>query len=156
MTRAETLLVRARAADTRLATAESCTGGLVAGAITAVPGSSDILDRGFVVYSNDAKREMLGVSAKTLATYGAVSEEVAHEMVKGAIERSRATVAVSITGIAGPGGSELKPEGRICFGIARANRSIMTLTMEFGAQGRGTVRQLAVERALELLIEAQS
>ncbi len=156
MTRAETLLVRARAVGARLATAESCTGGLVAGAITAVPGSSDILDRGFVVYSNDAKREMLGVSAKTLATYGAVSEEVAHEMAEGAIQRSRATVAVSITGIAGPGGSERKPEGRVCFGIARADRSVKTLTVEFGSQGRGTVRQLAAERALDLLIEAQS
>ncbi len=156
MTRAETLLVRARAADTRLATAESCTGGLLAGAITAVPGSSDILDRGFVVYSNDAKREMLGVRAKTLATYGAVSEEVAHEMAEGAIERSRATVAVSITGVAGPGGSDRKPEGRVCFGIAWASRSVKTLTMEFGALGRDAVRQLAVERALELLIDAQS
>lgn len=156
MTRAETLLVRARAADTRLATAESCTGGLLAGAITAVPGSSDILDRGFVVYSNDAKREMLGVRAKTLATYGAASEEVAREMAEGAIERSRATLAVSITGVAGPGGSDRKPEGRVCFGIARADRSVKTLTAEFGALGRDAVRQLAVERALELLIDAQS
>ena len=156
MKRAGMLLERARAAGTILATAESCTGGLVAGAITDIPGSSDVFDRGFVTYSNAAKQELLGVNAETLATYGAVSEEVAREMADGAIERSKATVAVSVTGIAGPGGSEHKPEGRVCFGIARAGQRTQTLTREFGALGRNTVRQASVDLALEMLVEAHS
>ncbi len=156
MNRAETFLARARTTGARLATAESCTGGLIAGAITDVPGSSDILDRGFIVYSNDAKQEMLGVSADTLSAHGAVSEEVAREMADGALERSKATVAVSVTGVAGPGGSERKPEGRVCFGIARSGKPTRTFTMEFGALGRGAVRQSTVDLALDLLIETQS
>src|SRR5690606_21805659 len=106
------VLARARAAGLRIATAESCTGGMVAAALTDVAGSSDVFDRGFVTYSNAAKEAMLGVSAATLAAHGAVSEEVAREMAEGALSHSLAGLAVSITGIAGPGGSEFKPEGR--------------------------------------------
>jgi nicotinamide-nucleotide amidase len=113
LTRAEALLARARAAGAVIVTAESCTGGIVAGAITEVPGSSDIFDRGFVTYSNAAKVAMLGVAEATLVAHGAVSEEVAREMAEGALARSAATLAVSVTGIAGPGGSEFKPEGRV-------------------------------------------
>jgi len=152
-TRADTLLARARAAGVRIATAESCTGGLVAGAITEVPGSSDIFDRGFVTYSNAAKEAMLGVATATLAANGAVSEAVAAEMAVGALARSEAGLAVSITGIAGPGGSEHKPEGRVCFGLATA-LGVETRTMEFGALGRGAVRAASVEFALDLLIGA--
>ena len=112
------LLDLARAQGVILATAESCTGGLIAGAITDVAGSSDVFDRGFVTYSNAAKIDMLGVRAETLKTHGAVSEAVALEMAAGALDRSRATLAVSVTGIAGPGGSDHKPEGRVCFGVA--------------------------------------
>jgi nicotinamide-nucleotide amidase len=148
------LLERARAAGAKVATAESCTGGLVAGAITEVAGSSDIFDRGFVTYSNAAKVEMLGVSEATLAAHGAVSEEVAREMAEGALAHSAATMAVSVTGIAGPGGSDFKPEGRVCFGLAVAGRGTRTETVEFGAPGRAAVRARAVEHALGLLLSA--
>ncbi|MGP1358337.1 CinA family protein [Roseicyclus sp.] len=136
-----------------LATAESCTGGMIAAAITDVPGSSRALERGFVTYSNDSKVEMLGVSPETIAAHGAVSEEVAAEMAQGALARSHAHVAVSVTGIAGPGGSEHKPEGRVCFGIAHAG-GVETETVEFGALGRDRVRQASVEHALALVLRA--
>jgi nicotinamide-nucleotide amidase len=148
------LLARARAAGATVATAESCTGGLLAGAITEVAGSSDIFDRGFVTYSNAAKIEMLGVAEATLAAHGAVSEEVAREMAEGALARSAATIAVSVTGIAGPGGSEFKPEGRVCFGLAARGRPTWTETVEFGAPGRSEVRRRAVDHALALLLAA--
>jgi len=148
------LLAAARAAGAVVATAESCTGGLVAGAITEVPGSSDIFDRGFVTYSNAAKVEMLGVSGATLASHGAVSEEVAREMAEGALARSGATLAVSVTGIAGPGGSEFKPEGRVCFGLAALDGTVRTETVEFGAPGRAEVRRRSVDHALGLLLWA--
>ena len=154
VSRAATLLEQARAAGARLATAESCTGGLVAAAITDVPGSSDVFDRGFIVYSNAAKQEALGVRPETIAAHGAVSEEVAREMADGTINRSRATMAVSVTGIAGPGRSEQKPEGRVCFGISSAGQPTRTSTVEFGALGRGSVRQATVDHALDLLIES--
>ena len=118
MTRAETLLDRARAARAMLATAESCTGGLIAGAITDVAGSSDIFDRGFVTYSNAAKAAMLGVRETTLAAHGAVSEQVAAQMAEGALARSDATLAIAVTGVAGPGGSGSKSEGMVFFGLA--------------------------------------
>lgn len=151
---AERLLAAARARGARIATAESCTGGLVAGAITDVAGASDIFDRGFVTYSNAAKVQMLGVGTATLAAHGAVSQEVAREMAEGALQNSAATVAVSVTGIAGPGGSAHKPEGRVCFGIAAQGRPTLAETVEFGARGRDGVRAAAVERALELLLQA--
>ncbi len=133
------LIHAAKANGVMIATAESCTGGLVSGAITDVAGSSAVFDRGYVTYSNDAKIQMLGVNPKTLVNHGAVSEEVAGEMALGAIARSKAQVAVSITGIAGPGSSDHKPEGRVCFGVARQGQA-QTETIEFGALGRSHVR----------------
>lgn len=134
-----------------IATAESCTGGMVAAALTDIPGSSAVVERGFVTYTNDAKREMLGVRAETLNTHGAVSEEVAAEMAQGAQENSHAQLTVSITGIAGPGGSDFKPEGRVCFGVAMGD-VIKTETVEFGALGRDAVRRAARDHALALLL----
>ena len=153
---AERLLELARASGATIATAESCTGGLIAGAITDVPGSSDIFDRGFVTYSNAAKTQMLGVPAEVIAAHGAVSEEVAQAMAEGALRHSDATLAVSVTGIAGPGGSEHKPEGRVCFGLAATDRDSRTETVDFGAIGRDKVRHASVAHALGLLIRALS
>ena len=136
-----------------IATAESCTGGLIAGAITDVAGSSDIFDRGFVTYSNAAKIQMLGVQPETLGLFGAVSEEVAREMADGARRNSAAQIAVSVTGIAGPGGSEFKPEGRVCFGLATP-QGTMTETVDFGPLGRAQVRAATVAHALVLLLQA--
>lgn len=147
------LLDLARAKGARIATAESCTGGMIGAALTDVAGSSDVFDRGFITYSNAAKVEMLGVSPATLAAHGAVSEEVAAEMAAGALAHSQATVAVSVTGIAGPGGSEFKPEGRVCFGLATA-AGTHTETVEFGAIGRAEVRRATVAHALDLLAGA--
>jgi nicotinamide-nucleotide amidase len=152
----EKLLAEARYWGLKIATAESCTGGMVAAALTDVAGSSDVFERGFVTYSNAAKTELLGVMAETLAAQGAVSEAVAGEMAEGALAQSAADVAVSITGIAGPGGSEFKPEGRVCFGVARRGRTTVTETVEFGAQGRAKVRKAATEHALGLLSQALS
>ncbi len=153
MTLAADLLAAAQAKGLLIATAESCTGGLLAGAITDVAGSSAIFDRGFVTYTNAAKVAMLGVSKATLDAFGAVSEQVAAEMAAGAVAHSMAQIAVSVTGIAGPGGSDFKPEGRVCFGIANAN-GVVTETIEFGAVGRSEVRLASVEHGLRLLIEA--
>ncbi|MFN5998597.1 MAG: CinA family protein [Paracoccaceae bacterium] len=152
----EKLLAEARYWGLKIATAESCTGGMVAAALTDVAGSSDVFERGFVTYSNAAKIELLGVLAETLAAQGAVSEAVANEMAEGALAKSTADVAVSVTGIAGPGGSEFKPEGRVCFGVARRGRVTVTETVEFGAQGRAKVRKAATEHALQLLSQAMS
>lgn len=146
----------ARQNGDKIATAESCTGGMVAAALTDIAGSSDVFDRGYVTYSNAAKMDMLNVQPETLTAHGAVSEEVAAEMVRGALDRSGATLAVSITGIAGPGGSEFKPEGRVCFGLARRGQEAMTETIEFGALGRAEVRAAARDHALALLQRAQS
>ncbi|MDP3340162.1 CinA family protein [Frigidibacter sp.] len=148
------LLTVARAAGLTIATAESCTGGLISGAITEVAGSSEVFDRGFVTYSNAAKQEMLGVRAETLAEHGAVSEAVALEMAVGALIGSGADLAVSVTGIAGPGGSEHKPEGRVCFGLARRGGDTHVETVEFSALGRSAVRAATVDHALDLLIGA--
>lgn len=156
MTSAETLLNLARVAKIRIATAESCTGGLVAGAITEVPGSSDVFVAGIVSYANSAKVALLGVAQATLDRVGAVSEEVAAEMAEGALSRTGADLAISITGVAGPGGSGFKPEGRVCFGLARAGRATRTETVEFGPLGRGAVRRASVDHALARLISAMS
>lgn len=150
----EEILGLARQSSTILATAESCTAGMVAAALTDLPGSSDVFDRGFVTYSNAAKRDMLGVRAETLAAHGAVSEEVAREMAEGALAHSRAGLAVSVTGIAGPGGSEFKPEGRVCFGLARRGGATITETVEFGALGRDRVRAATRDHALALILAA--
>ncbi len=150
----EQVLQAARFWGLRLATAESCTGGMVAAALTDIPGSSDVFDRGFVTYSNAAKTDMLGVAPRTLADHGAVSEEVAVQMAQGALDHSLADVAVSITGIAGPGGSEHKPEGRVCFAIARHGQPTRSETVEFGAPGRAQVRIAARDHALRLILTA--
>jgi nicotinamide-nucleotide amidase len=154
MATAAEVLQAARYWGARIATAESCTGGLIAGALTDVAGSSDVFERGFVTYSNAAKQEMLWVKAETLATVGAVSEEVAREMAEGALRASHATLSVSVTGIAGPGGSEFKPEGRVCFGLAQAGKATQVETVDFGPLGRAAVRRAAVEHALQLLANA--
>lgn len=148
------LLQTARVWGWRIATAESCTGGMVAAALTEIAGSSDVFDRGFVTYSNAAKVEMLGVRLETLESFGAVSEEVAREMARGALAHADASLAVSITGIAGPGGSEHKPEGRVCFAVAQDGRAIVTQTVEFGPMGRVKVRAAARDHALTLLLRA--
>jgi nicotinamide-nucleotide amidase len=148
------LLAAAKARGLMITTAESCTGGMVAAALTDVPGSSAVVERGFVTYSNTAKEEMLGVRGDTLRAHGAVSEEVAREMAQGALARSGAQIAVSITGIAGPGGSEHKPEGRVCFGLAQDGLDTRVETVEFGALGRDAVRRAARDHALALLAGA--
>ena len=152
MSRAKDIVERASAAGIVIATAESCTGGMISAAITDIAGSSRVLDRGFVTYSNAAKMDMLGVSAETLDTHGAVSEQVAAEMAAGALKYSNATLTVSVTGIAGPGGSDFKPEGRVCFGLATKNGA-ETHQVDFGPLGRAGVRDATVVHALELLLQ---
>jgi len=146
------LVEAAKSRNLRLATAESCTGGLVGGAITRVPGSSDAFDRGYITYSNAAKIDSLGVDPDLIAEFGAVSEPVAREMALGALSESGADIAVSITGIAGPGGSDLKPAGLIWFGLASSRGLIETLEVNLGDIGRDNVRQAAVRQALVLLL----
>jgi len=148
------LLQAARYWGYRITTAESCTGGMVAAALTDIAGSSDVFDRGFVTYSNAAKTEMLGVLPQTLAAFGAVSEQVAAEMAMGALSHSLADLAVATTGIAGPGGSEFKPEGRDCFAVAVKGKPALAETVEFGALGRDKVRIAARDHALALLARA--
>jgi nicotinamide-nucleotide amidase len=136
-----------------LATAESCTGGWVAQAITAIAGSSDWFERGFVTYSNDAKQEMLGVTAETLERFGAVSEATVREMALGALAASRADVAVAVTGVAGPaGGTPAKPVGMVCFGWAFKGGSADTTTRNFSGD-RESVRRQSVAVSLEGLLE---
>lgn len=157
---AETLTALATLAGTRLkagghmlVTAESCTGGWIAQAVTAVAGSSDWFERGYVTYSNAAKQESLGVQADTLQRCGAVSEETAREMARGALAASRASVAVAVTGVAGPsGGSAEKPVGMVCFAWALRDRPARSETRRF-AGDRGEVRRQSVIRSLQGLIE---
>jgi nicotinamide-nucleotide amidase len=146
-----TIMAALMARGWMLATAESCTGGMISATITDEPGSSNIFDRGFVTYSNAAKTEMLGVRPETLAAQGAVSEEVAREMAEGALARSAAGIAVSVTGIAGPGGSETKPEGRVCFAVATAEGTRSEL-VDFGPLGRHLVREATVAHALHMVL----
>lgn len=142
-----------KARGLRLATAESCTGGWAAMALTAVPGSSDWFERGYVTYSNEAKREDLGVAEATLRRHGAVSEEVAREMAAGAAKRARAQVALAITGVAGPsGGTKDKPVGLVCFAWARGSK-ITSETKRFDGD-RESVRRQSVIHALEGVLEA--
>lgn len=143
-----------RARGWRMATAESCTAGLIAAAVTEVPGSSEVFDRGFVTYSNAAKITMLDVPDVLLRDHGAVSEPVAKAMATGALRHSDAQIAVAVTGIAGPGGSNLKPEGRVCFGLATKDRPALTHTVEFGAIGRAEVRAATTAYALDLILAA--
>jgi nicotinamide-nucleotide amidase len=150
--RATALIARYRAAGLMAATAESCTGGLIAGLLTEIPGSSNVLERGFVVYSNDAKQELLGVPAETLLKHGAVSEETARAMAEGALRASRAEVAVSVTGVAGPdGGTAEKPVGLVHFACARRGTTTVAREERFGDIGREAVRLASVRVGLELL-----
>ncbi len=136
----------------RLVTAESCTGGLVAALFTDLAGSSKVFERGFVTYSNRAKEEVLGVPGDMLADYGAVSEPVVRMMAEGALENSRANIAVAITGIAGPGGgTPMKPVGTVHFACIRENRAMVHEMRQFGEIGRHEVRLASVEVALEMI-----
>jgi len=152
---AEAVLTACGTSSLMVATAESCTGGLVAAALTDIPGSSAVVERGFVTYSNAAKAEMLGVPASLIETHGAVSDQVARAMAEGALAHSKADLAVSITGIAGPGGATpTKPEGLVHFACARRDRDTVALRAEFGALGREAVRTASVLQALKLLEDA--
>jgi nicotinamide-nucleotide amidase len=150
--RASALVAALRNHGWMVATAESCTGGLVAGLLTEVPGSSDVVDRGFVTYSNAAKHDLLGVPEALLAAHGAVSDPVARAMAEGALARSRASLAISVTGIAGPGGgSAEKPVGLVHFALARRDGSTRTLERRFPDSGRGAIRAESVATALGMI-----
>ncbi|MVA97724.1 nicotinamide-nucleotide amidohydrolase family protein [Nitratireductor sp. CAU 1489] len=150
---AEAVLAACKRQGLMLATAESCTGGMIAAALTDIAGSSTVVDRGFVTYSNEAKMEMLGVTSATLTAHGAVSAETACEMAAGALARSRAGLAVSVTGVAGPGGgSAAKPVGLVWFGIALTGREPATHRKVFADRDRDAVRQNTVRTALELIL----
>jgi nicotinamide-nucleotide amidase len=154
---AAALLDICRARGLTLATAESCTGGLVVGALTDIAGSSDVVDRGFVTYSNDAKQQMLGVPAETLKQFGAVSRQTAEAMALGALSRAEVDLAVAITGIAGPGGgSKDKPIGLVHFAVAARDGSLAHAEMRYGDIGRLPVRHKSVLQALAMLKEMAS
>lgn len=154
VTLAERIVRTFAAKGLMVATAESCTGGLIAGALTDISGSSAVVDRGFVTYTNTAKMEMLGVQAVTLTTYGAVSRETALQMVQGALFRSRAGVAVAVTGIAGPGGSSAdKPVGLVHLTARSRTGHLLHHEMRYGDIGRNEVRLATVTTALEMLLE---
>ncbi|MEX1251216.1 MAG: CinA family protein [Hyphomonas sp.] len=149
------ILDDAEQARLKIATAESCTGGLLAALFTEIPGSSSVFERGFVTYSNRAKEEMLGVPGDALADYGAVSEPVARMMAEGALGNSRANIAVGITGVAGPGGgTRMKPVGTVHIACARENRAIIHEHLQLGDISRDAIRMAAVETALNM-IQAQ-
>jgi nicotinamide-nucleotide amidase len=154
VTLARLLVDEARERSLRIVTAESCTGGLVAGAICQVAGASDVFERGFVTYSNRAKQEMLGVPGDLIADLGAVSEPVARMMAEGALENSNAHVAVAVTGIAGPGGgTPMKPVGTVHIATARANQRLMHKQELFEVEDREGIQLAAVQSALEMLRE---
>jgi nicotinamide-nucleotide amidase len=154
---ARRVLTLARAAGLTLATVESCTGGLVAGALTAVPGSSDVVDRGFVTYSNAAKTALAGVPEDLLVAHGAVSEPVARAMAEGGVSLGGVDVAVSITGVAGPGGGSAdKPVGLVHFAVARRGRDTVHREMRFGDIGREAVRLDSVRTALGMVAQGLS
>lgn len=149
------LLQACRAARLRIATAESCTGGLVAALLTAIPGSSDVVERGFVTYSNEAKEQMLGVPAALIAAEGAVSEEVARAMAEGALRNAKAELSVSITGVAGPGGgSAAKPVGLVHLATASSDGSVTHQECRFGDLTRDEIRMKSVEVAVAMLRRA--
>jgi len=157
LTLAQSVLDACRARGWHVATAESCTGGLVAGALTAIAGSSDVVERGFVTYSNEAKSELLGVPPETIAAHGAVSSETAAAMAEGAVARAPVDLAISVAGVAGPdGGSATKPVGLVIFGLARRDGLCRTERRIFDGD-RSAVRQAALQVALGLLAaEARS
>lgn len=151
---AAAVLDACRARGLKVATAESCTGGLVAGALTDIAGSSDVVDRGFVTYSNEAKQQMLGVPAATLKDHGAVSRQTAEAMARGALGRANADLVVAITGIAGPGGGSAdRPVGLVHFAAAARSGALIHHEMRFGDIGRELVRQKSVLQALAMLKE---
>ncbi|MGJ0395603.1 MAG: CinA family protein [Methylocystis sp.] len=153
--KAKTLLDAARAKGLRLATAESCTGGLVAAALTDISGASDVFERGFVTYSNEAKRDMLGVPWPLIEAHGAVSAEVARAMALGALDRSLADIAVAVTGVAGPGGGSAdKPVGLVHFACARRGGAVDHVERRFGPLTRADIRAASVAQALDMLTEA--
>ncbi len=153
LTQAAEMLQLYRSRGWRVATAESCTGGLIAAALTHVAGSSDVVDRGFVTYSNEAKVQMLGVNPALIAAHGAVSGPVAAAMAEGALARSNADATVAVTGVAGPGGgSAEKPVGTVWFGAARRGEAARTERIVFDGN-RATVREATVAQALTLLVE---
>lgn len=153
MEAARQLLVKAQTKKLKIATAESCTGGLLSALITEIPGSSQTLDRGFVVYTNKAKQDMLGVSGDILADFGAVSEPTAIAMAEGTLKHSRADLAVSITGIAGPGGqTPMKPVGLVHIAAIRREREVLHEACTFGDVGRANVRRRSLEVSIDLLI----
>lgn len=152
---AQRIVDKAGAEGLMIAAAESCTGGMISAAITDVPGSSAVFDRGFVTYSNEAKAELLGVRTATIARHGAVSQWVAREMAKGAITNSRADIAVATTGIAGPsGGSDRKPVGLVWFALATRNGAVRAERRVFVSGDRNFVRERATETALMLALRA--
>jgi nicotinamide-nucleotide amidase len=153
--RAAALLEAYKARSWRIATAESCTGGLIAALLTEIPGSSAVVERGFVTYSNEAKTELIGVPAALIAAHGAVSEPVARAMAKGALSGSKADVAVSVTGIAGPGGGTAqKPLGLVHLALAAPGRATRHIERRYGERSRGEIRMAALQDALSLLEEA--
>ena len=151
---AETLLATLRARKLMLATAESCTGGLIAGVLTEIAGSSDVVERGFVTYSNEAKNELIGVPMAMIRERGAVSKEVALAMAAGALGHSRADIAVAVTGVAGPGGgSAAKPVGLVHLAAERRGRAPIHRECRFGEIGRYGIRMATVAVALEMIDE---
>lgn len=152
LAQAAELLDACRDRNETIAAAESCTGGLIAATLTAIPGSSDVFERGFVTYSNSAKSELLGVPYWLIERHGAVSEDVARAMAGGALTRSHASLAVAVTGVAGPdGGTEEKPVGFVCFAAGRRDEPIRSACVLFGDPGRTEIRRLSVAHALHLL-----
>ena len=152
MDAATLVLDRCAGRGLKVAMAESCTGGLVAALLTEIAGSSAVIERGFVTYSNKAKTELLGVPGDLLADHGAVSEPVARAMAEGALQKSRANLTVSITGVAGPGGgTPMKPVGTVHFACARENHGLIHRREDFGEIGRAEVRLASVRTALEML-----
>ena len=148
---AESLLAACRAKGVRLAVAESCTGGLIAAALTAIAGSSDVVDRGFVTYSNESKHDLLGVPAELIARHGVVSQDVARAMAEGALARSRATMAVAVTGVTGPGGGTVaKPVGLVWFALVRKGQPVASSQVVFPGD-RSAIRAATVEHAFALI-----
>ena len=149
---ARLLLADAEERRLKICTAESCTGGLLAACLTEIAGSSAVFERGFVTYSNRAKEDMLGVAGDMIADSGAVSESVAVAMAEGALAESRANIAISITGVAGPGGgTRMKPVGTVHFAVARENHAVMQESHLFLEESRAKIRMLSVGKGLELL-----
>lgn len=151
---AQLTLASAREQDIKIATAESCTGGMIIGALTEIAGSSDVVDRGFITYSNEAKRDMLNVPGDMIMDYGAVSEPVARAMADGALINSQAQLTIAVTGVAGPGGgTAMKPVGLVHIASASSTQNVRHDFFKFGDIGRDKVREKTIEEALSMLLE---